>query len=263
MPEARAISSHWKNAFRQVPVSGRNSTLLPALVAALVLVAVAADARVYWLGGRGNTGGLLAADSAWSRAYSTMVQINGGRGGMEIWNARFSMDETMSTLRAKMQQAGGALWVTGGDELAWAIGCDGENVYRYLVSAGQGPRQCLVFQLTQTFDDFKASLQPPTEHLLEAAPAYPGSQEKSFIASEKTKTAMASSTTGDTPGDVKNFYAQQLSAAGWSNVFQPGKGIDVYLRGNEIVVVSTETAGDAGGSLIMVLHKPLSSGEGQ
>lgn len=243
-----------------VRISASPRFILPIL-AAFLLASSAAQARVYWLGGRAETGGVLADDPAWTRAYATMVRINGGRGGMEVWNARFSMEETLAALRARLQQAGGALWATGGDELAWAIGCDGERVYRFLVSAGQGPRQCLVFQLSQSFDDFKASLQPPADHLLKAAPAFPGSTPKSFLASDVTRTSVATATATAEQDEVKNFYARQLTTAGWSSVFQPGKGLDVYLRGDEVVLVSTETAGDAGGSLIMLLHKPLSVGE--
>ena len=223
--------------------------------------APAAFARVYWLAGKSETGGIIAADPAWTRAYATMLRINGGKGGLEVWSAHLSMDEVIESLRAKVRQNGGAIWFTGSGELAWGIGSDGENVHRFLISAGEGPRSCLVFQLSQTFDDFNVSILPPSEHLLAAAPPYPGSEEKSFLASDTTHTEMATAKAGATPSDVKNFYAQQLPAAGWSPVFQPGKGVDIYLHGNELILVSTESAGAAGGSVIILLHKPLSSAE--
>lgn len=279
MPGRGVISNRWKRTCRTFPIPGNPgfsfSPWRPAwrprvsaspclrvfLVAAFALAAASAPARVYWLGSGGETGGVLSADPAWSRAYATMVRINGGRGGLEVWNARFSMDETVEALRTKFNRAGGAFWASGSGELMWAIASDGERVFRFLLSAGEGPRQCHVHQLSQSFEDFKASLQAPAEHLLKAAPAFPGSTEKSFLASDATKTQLASSFAAAPQGEIHDFYAAQLPAAGWSPVFQPGKGLDIYLKGNEVILLSTETAGESGDSLIMLLHKPLSSGE--
>ena len=96
---------------------------------------------------------------------------------------------------------------------------------------------------------------------MKAAPPFPDSEEKSFMASESTHTELAASMTQASPADVKNFYAQRLRSAGWSPVFQPGKALDIYLRGGEVILVSADSAGESGGSMIILLHKPLSSAE--
>ncbi len=261
-------SNHWKIAGRKLPIIGSfllSRVRAPAfsflLVALLLVLPGASQARVFWTIAGGETSGVLASDAAWTRAYSAMLRINSGRAGLEVWSARLSLTEAVEALRAKVRQGGGEIWFTGVGEMVWGIGCDGERVFRFLVTATQNPRSSLVFQLSQSFEDFTASLTPPQEHLLKAAPAYPNSEEKSFLASEATRTEMATSTAGSPPADVKNFYAERLPGGGWAPVFQPGKGLDVYLRGNEVILVSAESAGDSGGSVIMLLHKPLTSAE--
>lgn len=237
--------------------------LFLSLIAAMVLGTIPASARVYWNLGHGKTAGVLSADPAWARAYATMLKLNGGRGGLEVWSAHLSMEETVAAIRAKVQRDGGAIWVTGNDEMAWAIGASGDRVFRFLITAGQGPRSCLVFQLSQSYDEFRTSLVPPREHLLTAAPAYPNSEPLSFLGSEATGLELATNESGSAPPEIQRFYATQMTDAGWSPVFQPGKGADIYVKDREVVIVSAQSSGDGGGSVFMVLHKSLSSESGR
>lgn len=221
------------------------------------------SAKVFWRGTGGETGGVIAADPAWSRGYASMVRINGGRAGVELWSAGLSLEETVEALRARLMQNGATVWFTGSGEMVWAIACDGDRVYRFLISAGFGPRSCHVFQISQTFAEFKASLEPPKTHLLKHAPEFPGSTPTTFLASETTRTEMAGSASPAAPEDVQQFYSARLRDAGWAAPLPANRSATLYIRGNEAILVSTQTAGESGGCQIMLLHKPLAVTEGK
>lgn len=234
-----------------------------ARVVALLLLSIlplAVPARVYWLTGRGETGGVLAPDPAWTRAYAVMLRINAGRAGMEVWNARLSLDEAVEEVRKQVQADGGTLWMTGEGEMRWAIGYAGDRVIRILFNAGDGPRQCLVFQLSQTLEDFNASLTPPERHMMKAAPEFPGSSPVSFLGSDTTGLELATASAPVQAAEAQSYYARQLTGAGWAPAFKPGKGADIYLREREMMLVSAKSTSEGSGCLLMLLHKPLSSG---
>jgi hypothetical protein len=168
-----------------------------------------------------------------------------------------AVDDAAGQLVAQIRAAGGVAWFTGGGELAWGIGCIGNRVYRYLIGATDAPNQCHVYQLSQDLADFNASLTPPTEHLMKGAPAHPGSTPRSFFALEDSGLQMATASSGDQPIDIQSAYARLLSTRGWRAPLQPGKGVDLYLREREVLLLRAESAGEGGGSLIILIHKPL------
>jgi hypothetical protein len=231
---------------------------IAAGVAAGVLLAAGASARVYWRSNGGPLG--EGPDPAWTRVYSAEWRINEGAAQVDAWSTRMDLDEIAAQLKARAEKLGGAAFASATPDLAWGIACGNGRVVRYLVTTLDSPN-CVAFVTEQSFEDFRASVRPPSRHLLRAVEPYPGSEPESFYASTATTLALETSLAAALPAEVRRHYAQALAADGWGAVRAPGGagdgGADLYLKGAELVVVRALSAGGGGGSRIMVFHKRI------
>jgi hypothetical protein len=228
-----------------------------ALLLQLSLVVLTASARVYWRSGGGPFGG--GADPVWSRAYQADWRINNGEARVEAWSARLDLEEAAAQMRARLEARGGALHTVQGVGIAFGMAVIDDRVCRYLVASIDAPN-AIVYTIEQTVDDFRASQQPPDRHQLRVVTPYPGSRPESYLASLTGALAAETSSSSASAAEIRGHFASTLGAQGWGNPFperagSDGRPFDLYLRGNDLVMVQALSSGPEGGSRIIVTHK--------
>lgn len=228
-----------------------------ALAILLLLLAAAggAQARVFWtLGGRDSGGLVDPGEAGWQRAYTTSLRLNDGRAEVSVWAADRDIDGAFAELKRRIEAQGGHAFFAAAGDLGWGFAADDARVWRFVATALDG-RACRVFQVTQSPEDYRASLQPPSAHPLREVPEVPGGQPTQFIANEGTGVSLASARAAGTPADVLRRYADTLSGAGWRPVLPATGQTGVYARGREVLVVSAVSSGPGADCLITLLLK--------
>ena len=218
----------------------------------LALLAPSAPARVFWNLGGGTAQGLLDAGEAnWNRAYSAPLRINGGRANLSVWGTQQSIEESVSALR---QRAGGPCYFAISTELAWGIAFKDGQVLRFVISAGPD-RYSHIFQLVQSFDDYRASREAPATAALPNVPEIPEARVSQVLANEETGLTLASAHTALPPAAAQQQVNATLAGAGWHLLMPAGGQAGVYVRGRDLVVTSAVSAGRAGETVLTLAHK--------
>ena len=231
-----------------------------ALAFLVLLAAPRADARVFWLEPGGD--GLLAGAPAGGmrRAYATSLRLNEGRGSLEVWGVDRDLRGVEQLLRERAAALGGACFVGGRGEMRWGVAVADGRVHRVLALAAQG-NYALVYQLSQTFAEYQASLRPPESVPLEGVPSYPGGTASSFLANEKSGLAVAALRAPAAALEARVLYRGLLLEAGWQRLAAGGGDAAIFVRGQDCLVVSIKSAGAEGGALITLLHRRLQRAE--
>lgn len=232
-----------------------------AILGILLLAALGtAQARVFWLLGGRDGGGLLdPGEAGWERAYTTTLRVNDGRADLSVWGTDQTMESAFAKLRQRIEQQGGRAYFAAGGELGWGLAADRARIWRFVATATAGG-SCRIFQLTQSPEDYRASLRAPAVHLLREVPEVPGSRPSLFLANEGTGLALATSRATAPPGDILQRYAGTLAAAGWTALLPESAQAGIYTRGRELVAVSAVSSGEGADCVITLVHKQRRAG---
>lgn len=237
--------------------------LLMAIALAAALAGAPAGARVFWqFGGGVSSRGLVEAGEAnWSRANTTPLRINGGRADMNVWSTPQSIEETLTTLRQRVNDRSGQMYFAAGDDLAWGIGVVEDRVLRFLISTGPG-RTCHVMELVQDFADYRASRTAPTAAGLPDVPEMPEARVSQVLANESTGLTLATTHSAAPPAAARQQANAVLAGAGWQLLMSAGGQAGVYVRGRDLLVVSAVSAGRDGETVVTLAHKRRAAVEG-
>lgn len=196
-----------------------------------------------------NAGGALA--------YRARVTINNGTGEMTV----FGFDKPIDELVPELKRLFALESVTySGGTMGFAHASSRELHLRFILLQLGSKVQTLVFKIRQSGDEFERSSEPPQSHLLDEVPGFPASEPSFYMRDESTRTAIAVSSSFASPGEIREFFRSQLSAAGWGPAI-PGNdsasdpGLTVYIRGPEICCCLVKPAPDRRRSVITLLHK--------
>lgn len=189
------------------------------VAAALALLAAgAAPGRVFWLRGGGPHGPTSAGQPGWDLASSARVRVNGGRGELETLGVSDSVAGAARMLDSAYQAAGGLTAAWTGDRAAWGIAAVGDEVVRWLAVRLSGPRACVVFRLTQSREDARASLRNPNGDLMTDMPAPPGTRPALFLADDDRGLRLDQARAPGHPDAVREWMASAMESAGWTPV---------------------------------------------
>lgn len=234
----------------------KNARLLGCTLVMLALLSADAPARVFWqFGGGGTTRGVLdPSDANWARAYAAPLRINGGRAELSVWDTPQSVDDILAALRQRVTARGGRIYFASGGELAWGVACVEGRVLRFLVTNGPG-RSGQVFELVQDFEDYRASRTAPAVAGLPDVPELPAARVSQVLANEATGLTLATAHSSANPAESQQQANALLAGAGWQLMMPAGAQAGIYVRGRDLLVVSSVSAGRDGQTVITLAHK--------
>ncbi len=229
----------------------------------LLLGATSAGARVFWSWGSstgGATGLLDPREAGWTRGYTATLRINGGAGELSVWSAQQALAEIPALLRQRTAQRGGRAFFATGHELAWGLACAEGRVVRYLIAAGPG-RSVRIFELTQDFQAYRASRLPPAVAGIPGVPEIPEARVSQVLANETSGLTLASARCAADPREAQRRTDAVLASAGWERLLPCGEQAGFYLRGRDLLVASSVSAGPRGETVITLAHKRRAAGD--
>lgn len=234
----------------------KNTRFLCGVALTLILLGLDAQARVFWqLGGGGTSRGVLVqGDANWTRAYTAPLRINGGQADLSVWDTPQSVDDILAALRQRVSERGGRIYFASGGELAWGVACVEGRVLRFLVTSGPG-RSGQVFELVQDFDDYRTSRTSPAVAGLPDVPELPAARVSQVLANEATGLTLATAHSTANPADAQQQANALLAGAGWQLMMPAGAQAGLYVRGRDLLVVSSVSAGRDGQTVITLAHK--------
>ena len=112
----------------------------------------------------------------------------------------------------------------------------------------------MVYQIAQPVDAYLKSLSQPLKSHMQVIPEYPGSKPTYFMKDYGTETTLEVSSTASVPEQITKYYDNTLEASGWKRPLNQKKGIRIYLKGDEIILISAHEALD-GHSRLTRVHK--------
>lgn len=233
-----------------------------AILALLLLAAAGiAQARVFWLLGGRDRGGLLdPGELNWQRAYAASLRVNEGRADVAVWSTSHGMEQAFADLRQRIEGQGGRAFFAAGGALGWGLAASPDRVWRFVATATEGGT-CHLVQLTQSPEDYRASRRPPSAHILRAVPEVPGSRPSLYLANEDTGLALASARTRADAGETLRLYAGTLAADGWTPLLPASAQSGLYARGRDILAVHAVSSGEGADCLITLVHKQRGAGD--
>ena len=189
----------------------------PLLFGAIIAMAVAgvAYARVSWLHPGISHGSTSAGQPGWDLAFKSNVRINGGRGELETLGVSLPVSSAAQALQQAYADRGGAAAAWAGGSAAWGIASVDDAVIRWLAIRTASPRECLVFRLTQSAPDARASLQPVQRHQIEDLPVPPDARPSMFLADDDQGWSLEYSTMPGMPEDVAGWMDSAMASQGW------------------------------------------------
>ncbi|MBP7275868.1 MAG: hypothetical protein KBA51_06675 [Kiritimatiellae bacterium] len=185
------------------------------VLALALLAAGAASGRVFWQHGGRSHGPTSAGQPGWALASSARVRVNGGRGELETLGVSDSVAGAARMLDAAYSSAGGvtAAWAGGG--AAWGLAAVGDEVVRWLAVRLSGPRECVVFRLTQSRADARASLGEPPADRFPEMPAPPDTKPVMFLADDDRGWRLEHARAAGDADEVREWMASAMESAGW------------------------------------------------
>ena len=228
--------------------------IMCAAVAVFVFVAPS-SARVFWTIGGGRGGGYLdEREPGWQRAYAAELQINGGRADLTAWDTSQTVEAAVRFLRERVSTRGDVSFFSGQGDFAWGLTCGGGAVTRFLVVAGDGNR-AHVFQVSQSFSDFKASTAAPNSTESAGIPDYPGGTPHLVLGNRTSGLSLATIRTADEPSLAVRRFASTLRGAGWTPLLPESTQSGFYVRGRDILAVSAVSSGEGADTVLTWAHK--------
>ena len=242
-----------------------NRPPLPALrttLLLLLLAAVPASARVFQVWGERDTG-MGSGDIR--TAYRTDVRLNGGYGKLVVNSCPGRVGRALSDLQRQYRGQGWRAYCFSGDGLGWGLAINPTQVVRlFAVQLGQKP-SCLVFQLTQTREDYQRSLTAPAAPPWTDLAGYPGARTTFTMDNLGSGVSLAAARSLAPAPTVLRYYQSALRENGWSFPLPargdgpPVGGVLVGLRSRETVFITVKSTGANGESVITVLRKKSGS----
>ena len=228
---------------------------IPALLLALSWAAPAA-ARVFRRIGGVDHGATTAGRPGWTRAYRTELEINGGRGEMEVLGVTLPLAAALDTLRATYEGLGGEAFFSSGDAVGWGVARIGDRIVRVLAIAVEGPRECLVFRFEQPRDQFERSMREAPGAA--AAIAVPGARARRTVVDAENALTTETVETNAGPAETAAAIERALLAEGWLPALPGAPGAGLFLRGPEVIAVRV-AGNDApgGGARATILRKRM------
>ncbi len=202
-----------------------------ALGVAAALAPEAAFAPVFRAVGGANHGATTANQPGWTRAYRAELEINGGRGELEVLGVSMPAAAALETLRATYAGMGGEAEIFPGETAGWGIARAGDRVIRFLAVSPQGPRECLVFRFEQSRADFERSLRGAD------GAAFAGGRERRVAAESGGRFEARTIETGAEPAAASAAIARAHIAEGWRPALPDAPGAGLFVRGPDVCVV--------------------------
>jgi hypothetical protein len=177
------------------------------LVAAAMLVAPAAQAKVFRRGGAApdelNNGSL-----PWENAYRANMTVNGRPARMHIYSARFS-EPVVEQLKARFQSLGATVRVAGSRDGATgtAVWPDREASFIVLAPHDQ-PRQTIMVYFPEA--------GKKTGKVVFPVPEFKRGKTLTTISDDDTNTFLATIETPVSATEAHSFYAGALQGEGWT-----------------------------------------------
>jgi len=219
---------------------------------ALALLAAAAAgpaaAGVFWVRGGADHGATTAGRPGWTRVHRAELEINGGRGEMEVLGVTLPAAAALDQLRAAYEGMGGEVFVGPGAAMGWGVARVGERIIRFLVVAPEGPRECVVFRLEQSADAFARSMRAPDRPADDVA----GGRERRTVRDAERRIEARTIETPAPPAEAAAAVGRALQAEGWQPALPDAAGAGLFVRGRDLCVVRA-TAGAAAGAPTRVL----------
>jgi len=208
---------------------------------------------VFRRAGGADHGAATAGRPGWTLAHRAALEINGGRGEMEVLGVTMPMADALETLRAVYAAQGGEAVVSAGTAAGWGVARVGGRVIRFLAIAPEGPRECVVFRLEQTDAEFERSMRgTDTEE-----PA--GGRARRVVADAERGIEARTIESGADPEAAAGAIGRALAAEGWQPAIPGAERAGLYLRDGEACVVRVTAGGGpgGGGSRALVVRQRL------
>lgn len=236
-----------------------------ALLIGLAVLALAwpAGGRVSWRWRPATGAALFRTTPGWRLVYQANIRINGGQGQLEILGCEDPLPTVMARLRAAFAAAQPDAIFRQSAAGGWSLVHTGDAIIRTLVLNPGTPVTTIILVLTQSPADYEQSLKPSPNHLLEAAPAYPGSTPQSFMEDNEAAMQLEISSAPGRPEPVWSFFEAAFEQEGYRRMTPDGghgpaeSGLAVFQKGPSLCCVLVQPAPQANESTITVLHKQL------
>ncbi len=235
---------------------------VPTIIVTILLVITAGaivQGRVFsrWKGSSDVVGNLTRLGG--SVAYSSQIRLNGGEGQLTV----VGFDDALDTINSKIRQIF-ELPITDirqGSSSSLHIIRGASTTCRLVLLRLEHTSRVLAIAIEQTHADFLKSKAPPQNNLIKALPPFPGSIPTFFAEDINTKLRVAVGTTTASSEVVRQFYARDLHAKGWTASLSDAQGsttkMPLYHRVNEICCVLVTPTENPQTQQITVLHKEL------
>jgi hypothetical protein len=222
------------------------------------LVPLTAPARVFERWGARSADPVRAIMVGNNAAYHTAMAINGGAGDLEVYACEGSPAQILEKLIPAYQAMGGQAFCVSGAKLGWGIVLLDGRAIRLLVANTGRHNTSTLFRLEQSEAELVRSQQTPVAPLPSDIPVYPGSRWTQTIHNDAANSTMATATVGAEPQSVMRYYAEEMPRAGWQAGLGPrDTASGIYLRGRELFLVSANSTGNRGQTVVILLHKHL------
>ena len=223
-------------------------------------LSLVASARVFESWGTRESDPVKAVMVGEQAAYQTGMELNGAKADMEVYGCTGSVPQVLEKLIVAYQALGAQAFCVSGNKMGWGVVLMDGRVIRLLVAETGQHGRSMLFRIAQSENDYAQSQHPPVAALPADVPVFPGSQWTQTIHNDSANSTLATATVGANPNAVLQFYADEMSRAGW----QPGLGprdenSGLYVRGREILLVTANSTGIQGRTVVILLHKRLKS----
>ncbi len=247
------LGSKSRRGFQPLETARRLAAWLALLAA---FTAAPAAARVFWARGGADHGATTAGRPGWNRAHQAELEINGGRGTMEVLGVTLPAATALDQLRAAYEGMGGEVFIAPGAAMGWGIARVGERVVRFLVIAPEGPRECVVFRFEQTAAEFERSVRAAER----PAEEVPGGRERRTVRDADHELEARTIETPAPPAEAAAAVERALRAEGWQPALPDAPAAGLFVRGGDVCVVRAN-AGEGPGAPTRVLILVKRGGE--
>lgn len=217
---------------------------------AAALAAGPAAARVFWTRPGAAHGPTTAGQPGWHRIHRAELEINGGRGELEALGVTLPLAAALEQLRAAYEAMGGEVFVAPGAAFGWGVARVGDRVIRFIAVAPEGPRECVVFRLEQTADDFARSQRASGKPAGEA----PGGRERRVVRDLDHRWEARTIETAAPAAEALAAVGRALEAEGWQPALPGAPSAGFYVRDGDVCVVRASDGATPGApSRVLVL----------
>ncbi len=218
----------------------------------------AADGRVFWRRPAARGRAVLETAPGWMTLQSGPVQINDGRGSLDVVGCGEPLDAVAARLQAAYAGPGPLEIVRQTESLLLARAAENGRAVTLLALAPGAADTTVLFVLSQTPEEAARSARPPAAPRLAEPPPFPGSRAQAHIGTEAGRAQVEIYAAESPPAAVLAHYEQALAARAWVRVDPAGRGegLALFQKGRELCGLLALPA-DGGGCTITVLHKRL------